>query len=166
MRLRVVPLELREANAFVEEHHRHHKKVQDHRFSIGAVDEDGVLHACAVMGRPTSGLDPKRLLEVTRMCSDGTDNACSMLYGAAARAAKALGFEKIQTYIFEDETGVSLTASGWSMERKAHPSGRHHQRSDGQKRNTAYVEIGKTLWSRPLQRSTEPIGHHRCKTGA
>lgn len=164
MTLRVVPLELREANAFVEEHHRHHKRVQGHRFSIGAVDENDVLHACAVLGRPTSGLDPKRILEVTRMCSDGTYNACSILYSAAARAARAIGYERIQTYIFENENGSSLLASGWFLERKAHPSGRHHSRSDGQPRNTTYVEIGKTLWVKDLSSSLlETFAHHRRK---
>jgi hypothetical protein len=85
-----------------------------------------------------------------------------MLYSAAARAGQALGYEKIQTYIFESEHGSSLKASGWVFERRAHPSGRHHKRSDGTERNTAYVDIPKTLWSRQLNPSTgDVIDHHR-----
>lgn len=63
MRLRVVPVELRDANAFIETHHRHHRRVQGHRFSVGVVDEDGNLHGVAVVGRPTSGLDPAPALD-------------------------------------------------------------------------------------------------------
>lgn len=163
MRLSVVPLELRDANAFVEANHRHHKRSQGHRFSIGAVDADGVLHACAIVGRPVSGLDPKRILEVVRMCSDGTPNACSILYSAAARAGQALGYWKIQTYIFGSENGSSLKASGWVFERKAHPSGRHRARAVGIG-DTAHVEVEKELWSRMLgTRELTAIAHHRRK---
>jgi len=165
MKLKIVPLELREANAHIEEFHRHHKRVQGHRFSIGVVDEEGKIRGCAVIGRPTSGLDPKRLLEVTRLCSDGTGNVCSMLYAAAARAGKELGYEKIQTYIFQSEAGASLKASGWTFERVAHPSGRHRKRSDGQDRNTEFVAIQKTLWSRVLNKAEcdKEFAHHRRK---
>jgi hypothetical protein len=54
--------------------------------------------------------------EVTRLVTDGTPNACSMLYGAAARAADAMGFDRIQTFILEDEPGTSLKAAGWTFE--------------------------------------------------
>lgn len=149
-RLVIVPLELREANAFIERYHRHHGRVQGHRFSIGVRDVTNRLRGCAVVGRPVGGVDPSRVLEVTRLCTNGMPNACSMLYAAAARAGKALGYKKIQTYIYEREHGVSLKASGWRFERKAHPSGRHRKRGDGQLRDTAHVWIPKTLWSRLL----------------
>jgi len=162
MPMKVVPLELREANDFVAVHHRHHGQAQGHRFSLGVVDDDGELHACAIVGRPTSGLDPKRLLEVTRMCSDGTKNACSMLYGAVARAAKAMGFEAVQTYIFKDEDGASLKASGWAYVRDAHPSGRHRKRSDGQNRDITHQPVVKTLWRKQfIPGELRPFRHHR-----
>ncbi len=161
--LSIKPLELREANAFIIENHRHHGKVQGHRFSIGCYS-DGVLVGCAVCGRPTSGLDAKRILEVTRLCSDGQRNVCSMLYSAAARAAQAMGYERIQTYIFASEDGASLKASGWHFERKAHPSGRHHKRNDGTTRNVSFVYIPKTLWVRDLLPTNgKPFTHHRSK---
>ena len=165
MKIKTIPLELREANAHIEEHHRHHGRVQGHRFSIGVVDETGKLLGCAVVGRPTSGLDPKRILEVTRLCSDGTPNICSMLYSAAARVGKALGYEVIQTYIFQSEFGSSLKASGWKYERVAHPSGRHRKRSDGQARNTEFVEVSKTLWTKQLNgdECNKAFAHHRRK---
>lgn len=160
--MRIRPLELREANEFILAKHRHHGRVQGHRFSIGAYDDSGVLVGCAVCGRPTSGLDPKRILEVTRLCSDGKKNVCSMLYSAAARAAQAIGYERIQTYIYESEHGSSLKASGYRFERAAHPSGRHRRRSDNTERDTTHVSIPKSLWVRDLSgREQSEFSHHR-----
>lgn len=111
LELAAVPLAA--ANAFVAEHHRHHKPVQGHKFSIGCMS-DGKLVGVAIVGRPVSRhLDNGTTLEVTRLCTDGTKNACSFLYGAAWRAARALGYIKIITYTLESENGASLRASGW-----------------------------------------------------
>jgi len=114
-RLRIVRIGLDEANAFVAAHHRHHKPVVGHLFSIGAAI-NGEIVGVVIVGRPVARLrDDGETAEVTRLCTDGTKNACSFLYGAAARAAFALGFCKIGTYIMQDETGVSLTAAGWRL---------------------------------------------------
>ena len=111
--LELTPISLAEANAYVSKFHRHHKAVQGHKFSIGC-SENGKLVGVVIVGRPVSRhLDNGVTLEVTRLCTDGTKNACSMLYGAAARAAKAMGYKKIITYILESESGVSLKAAGW-----------------------------------------------------
>lgn len=113
MGLQVVPISLREANAFVEQHHRHHKPVVGHKFSIAASDGEKIV-GVAIVGRPVSRhLDDGWTLEVTRCCTDGTMNACSLLYGAAWRAARAMGYRKIVTYILESEHGSSLKASGY-----------------------------------------------------
>jgi hypothetical protein len=121
MSLRVVPVELTEANALVASHHRHHQPTVGHRFSLGVVDGDGLIHGAAIVGRPVARLagTPRAVLEVVRLVTDGTPNACSMLYAAAARAGRALGFERIQTYILDDEPGTSLKASGWTYEGQA-----------------------------------------------
>ena len=119
MKLSVIPIELTDANAAIAAWHRHHQPCIGHRFSIGVVDEAGVLHGAAVVGRPVARLagDPSQVLEVTRLVSNGTRNVCSMLYSAAARAGRELGFLRIHTYILADEeTGVSLKASGWTCE--------------------------------------------------
>jgi len=79
-----------------------------------------------VVGRPVGGANQDLWVEVTRCCTDETRNACSFLYGAAARAAKALGFIRIQTYILAAEDGASLKASGWVFDRLSHPVGWHH----------------------------------------
>lgn len=112
-RLSACPLELAEANAFVAEHHRHHRPVVGHKFSIGAVLFDRVV-GVAIIGRPVARMrDDGLTLEVTRLCTDGTRNACSFLYGAAARAAFALGYKRIGTYILASESGASLTGANW-----------------------------------------------------
>lgn len=113
MSLDIVPVSLAEANKFVEEYHRHHKPVVGHKFSIGVANGTKIVGVC-IVGRPISRyLDDGFTLEVTRCCTDGTPNACSMLYAAAWRAARAMGYKKIITYILESENGASLKASGY-----------------------------------------------------
>jgi hypothetical protein len=115
MSLRIVPVELKEANEFIGALHRHHKPVQGHRFSIG-VKKDGKLVGVATIGRPVARLTPaKEVLEVTRLCTDGTKNACSALYSAAARIGKEMGYLQIQSFILDSENGASLKASGWTF---------------------------------------------------
>ena len=112
--LKLIPVSLADANAFVAEHHRHHKPVRGHKFSLGC-EKDGQLVGVAIVGRPVSRyLDDGKTLEVNRLCTTGEKNACSFLYGAAARAEKALGYAKIITYTLDTESGVSLRAAGWN----------------------------------------------------
>jgi hypothetical protein len=111
----LIPLDLAEANAFVAKVHRHHGPVVGHKFSLGAVKDDKVV-GVAVVGRPVARMrDDGLTLEVTRLATDGTRNACSFLYGACARAASALGFKRIGTYILASEGGATLRASGWRL---------------------------------------------------
>lgn len=89
---------LREANAYVEQHHRHHGPVVGHKFSIGLSDGEKIV-GVAIVGRPVSRhLDDGWTLEVNRLCTDGTHNACSMLCAAAWRAARAMGYKRLVTY--------------------------------------------------------------------
>lgn len=114
-KLRHIRIGLDEANAFVTAHHRHHKPVVGHLFSLGASVGDQIV-GVAIVGRPVSRFrDDGLTAEVTRLCTDGTRNACSFLYGASARAAFALGFKRIGTYILASEPGTSLTGTGWRM---------------------------------------------------
>jgi len=111
--LDIVPVSLAEANKFVEQHHRHHSPVVGHKFSIGATDGE-IIVGVAIVGRPVSRyLDDGLTLEVNRCCTNGTYNACSILYAAAWRAARAMGYKKLITYILETEPGTSLKAAGW-----------------------------------------------------
>ena len=113
MSLFLSPVTLAEANAWVEEHHRHHKPVPGAKFCVAVSDETGV-RGVAIVGRPVARmLDDGWTLEVNRCCTDGARNACSMLYGAAWRAAKALGYRKLITYTLPEEGGASLRGAGW-----------------------------------------------------
>lgn len=114
-RLRVVPITLREANTYVAKLHRHHPPVTGMRFAIGA-DLNGSLVGVAIVGRTVARmLDDGTTAEVTRVCTDGTPNACSFLYGAAWRAARAIGYQRLVTYILATEIGASLRAAGWRL---------------------------------------------------
>ena len=116
MALEIRPISIAKANEYVEQYHRHHGKKRGCRFAIGCF-EGGVLHGVAICSNPVArNADDGLTLEVSRLCTDGTYNACSILYGACARIAKDMGFVKIQTYILESEQGTSLKASGWSKE--------------------------------------------------
>lgn len=112
--LTLTPVTLAAANTFVNAHHRHHKATAGHKFSIGCA-KDGELVGVAIVGRPVSRyLDDGWTLEVNRLCTTGEKNACSILYAASARAAKAMGYRKIITYTLDSESGSSLRAAGWS----------------------------------------------------
>ena len=149
-RLRVVPLELKEANDLVARWHRHHQPSQGHRFSIGCITESGRICGAAIVGRPVARLagHPRDVLEVVRLVTDGTKNACSCLYAAAARAGKELGYISIQTYILEEEHGVTLRAAGWSCEGIA--GGGQWKHTDGKPRRTDQPVGLKTRWRRIL----------------
>ena len=113
--LRVVPVTFREAAAFVRRHHRHHRPARGCRFTLAVADADAI-RGVAVVGRPVSRvLQDGTTLEVTRCCTDGTPNACSMLYGACWRAARALGYRRLVTYTLPQEGGASLRAAGWRL---------------------------------------------------
>ncbi len=115
MSLVITPIFFGEANEFVSLHHRHHKPVVSHVFSV-AVSEESTVRGVAMVGRPVSRmLDDGMTLEVNRCCTDGARNACSMLYGAAWRAAKALGYRRLITYTMPEEGGASLRAAGWIL---------------------------------------------------
>ena len=118
MSLRVVPLDLQQANRLITMWHRHHPPAVGHRFSLGAIDDSGVAHGAVIVGRPVSQHSgpAHQVAEVTRLVTDGTRNACSILYAAAARAARHMGFARIQTFILAAEPGTSLKASGWVSE--------------------------------------------------
>lgn len=149
-RLFEIPVELREANEFVARFHRHHKPVVGHRFSLGVVDDSGVLRGVAIVGRPVARLSghPRDVAEITRLCTDGSRNACSKLYAAAARAAAAIGYRKIQTYTLSSEVGTSLLASGWT--KVARVEGRQWKHSDGKPRRSDQPTDDKDRWERVL----------------
>lgn len=141
-KLSVIRVELDEANKFISTHHRHHKPVVGHRFSIG-VEHNGMLVGCVIVGRPVARQsNQKHIAEVTRLVTDGTRNACSFLYAQAARAAKELGFKSIQTFILPTESGISLKASGWTCTGET-KTGSWHTRNN---RRSDQPECRKIKW--------------------
>jgi hypothetical protein len=148
MALKVVPLTLKQANEFVKEHHRHHKPVVGHRFSLGC-EEDGKLVGVAVVGRPVAReIEQYRVAEVTRLATNGTKNACSKLYSACARVAYEMGFDKIQTYILETEPGTSLKSSGWEMESETAGGNWNHSWRKGRREDQPMCK--KQRWGKVL----------------
>jgi hypothetical protein len=116
--LEIVPISFSEACEFVNLHHRHHRAPVGHKYSIAVcgdrVNGTARIHGVAIVGRPVARmLDNGTTLEVLRLCTDGTKNACSILYASAWRAARALGYKKLITYILQSENGTSLRAAGW-----------------------------------------------------
>lgn len=116
MKFNLVPLPLDEANAFVEQFHRHHGAVRGYKFALGLAHVGGDIVGVAIVGRPVARrLDNGITLEVTRVATDGTKDACSALYGACRRAAFALGYKKLVTYTLDSESGTSLRAAGYRL---------------------------------------------------
>jgi hypothetical protein len=144
--MHVVPVRFRDACAFVAMWHRHHRPPVGMVFTLGVADIDGVLHGVAIIGRPVARhLDNGQTLEVTRTATDGTDNANSCLYGAAWRAARALGYTRLITYTQAGETGASLRGAGWRIvaERPARPG---WDRPSRPRTPTGNEHMPRTLW--------------------
>jgi hypothetical protein len=132
VKLEIVPISLEEANAFVEANHRHRGPVPGTKFCIGVARRADIgggspgsagygmhmdcIAGVAIVGRPVArSLDDGFTLEVNRCCTDGSRNACSMLYRAAWRAARAMGFTRLVTYTLAAEPGSSLRAAGFRI---------------------------------------------------
>lgn len=144
-KLRIIPLSLDEANTLVRHWHRHHKPLAQAKFSIGVCEPDGRVCGAAIAGRPVARLlDDGITLEVNRCVTDGTPNACSALYGAVARAAKALGFMKVYTYTRVDEPGSSLRAAGWKLDDPAIRA--RSWNMPGRKRTDKTEIVGRQRW--------------------
>ena len=147
--LEIRPCDYKTAAQFVGENHRHNRPPTGQKFSIACFDGDRLCGVCMV-GRPVARLlDDGQTLEVLRNCTDGTRNACTMLYGAALRAAKALGYKRCITYTLQSEPGTSLKASNW---RRVGDAGGGTWSSPSRPREVVQV----TLLGEEVKYSTEP----------
>lgn len=145
--MEIRPCTLKTANEYVKQHHRHHPPTTGHKFSIACYDGDRIC-GVAICGRPVSRhLDDGVTLEINRLCTDGTYNACSMLYGACARIAKEMGYHSVITYILESENGASLKASNFICEGEAGGEVWTGKRSG---RDNGVPKEKKTRWRRTL----------------
>lgn len=115
MSLTLTPITLREANAYVAANHRHHGEARG-CIVVVAVSDGAAVRGVAIIGRPVARmLHDGYTAEVLRCCTDGARNACSMLYGAAWRAVRSLGYRKLVTYTLPEEGGASLRAAGFRL---------------------------------------------------
>ena len=150
--MEIRPITFREACDFISNHHRHHKPTVGCKFSVAAYDGEKLV-GVAVCGRPVSRhLDDGLTCEINRLCTDGTRNACSMLYGACCRIAKAMGYRSIITYILETENGASLKASNFVCEGIAGGTHWTGKRNRGQ----SIPPEMKTRWRRWLMHENHP----------
>ena len=144
MSLRLVPVTFAEASQFVDDVHRTHRRPTGHKFSVGVADGDQLV-GVAMVGRPVArSFDDGLTLEVNRTATDGTPNANSMLYGAAWRAAKALGYCRLITYTQEGESGASLRAAGWRT--VAALAARAGWDTPTRRRAAGVDRVARTLW--------------------
>lgn len=142
--LRVVPVDFKQAKAFIAAWHRHHKPPRGMKFCLGIAQGD-VLVGVATVGRPVNrNYQDGLTLEVNRTCTDSTANANSMLYGAAWRVAKALGYCRLITYTEAEESGASLRAAGWRIVAQRPARAPWKYASQPRDASTAWVE--RTLW--------------------
>lgn len=109
----LVPITRDEAHAFIRKLHRHlSKPPPGDKFRIG-VRAGERLVGVILVGRPCRELDNGTIACATRVCTDSTMHVASMLYGAAWRCAKAMGYRTLITYLLPEEAGTSLHAAGW-----------------------------------------------------
>ena len=143
--MRTVALELKDANAFITEHHRHHAPVKRDKWRFGVVDDNGKLIGVLNAGRPVARLlNDGKTIEILRCCSDGTPNLCSFMLGRARRIAKDLGYSKMISYILGTENGASYKAAGWHKEADTRGHSWNHS---GRPRKTAAPVCDKQRWA-------------------
>lgn len=111
--LHVVPMSVGAARRFVMLAHRHLPHVQGGLFAAGVADQLGDIRGVAIAGNPCRAWQGTGRVYILRVATDGARNACSMLYGALCRAARALGYVEAWTYTLPDEPGTSLRAAGF-----------------------------------------------------
>lgn len=151
--LQLSPITLREANAFVAAHHRHHGPARGCIVCVAVSDGEQVC-GVAIVGRPVARqLQDGYTAEVLRLCTDGSRNACSMLYAAAWRACRALGYRRVLTYILEAEGGTSLKAAGWRLIGQA---GGGSWSREGRPRVDTHPLQGKLRWERGQEPQLHP----------
>lgn len=109
----IAPCTVTAARKKVREWHRHLPDVQGGLFAVQCVDSTGACVGVAIAGNPSRVWQGQAKLVISRVATNGTENACSACYGALCRAAKALGYLEVWTYTLPEEPGTSLRAAGF-----------------------------------------------------
>ena len=156
-RLELRPTILRAANAYVAQRHRHLKPVRGCICVVSVVNGEGIC-GVAIVGRPVARLlQDGYTAEVTRCCTDGTPNACSMLYGAAWRSVRALGYRRLTTYSLPEEGGASLRAAGFKLVGEA-GGGRWDRPRSQRPRTDEHPVCRKLRWEITAIQPSKPAG--------
>ena len=124
MNYHFIPIELKDANRFIAQFHRHNKPVIRAKFQIGLMDGEELV-GVGVVGRPIARmLSNGKTVEVLRTCiKEGCPNACSMMYARLKQISQLLGYEKVITYTLQKESPSSLKALGASLVAEVKPQG-------------------------------------------
>ena len=109
----VTPCTITAARKYCAEHHRHLKKIRGGRFAVSASVE-GRRVGIGIVGNGPRVWEGTTKAVIVRVATDGTYNACSIIYGALCRAARALGYTEVWTYTLPEEPGASLKAAGFA----------------------------------------------------
>lgn len=148
--MRLAPCTVSRALLFVADTHRHLPKLQGGLFAVAVVDDQGVIRGVGIAGNPPRVWQATGRLVISRVATDGFENACSMIYGALCRAAKALGYSEVWTYTLPEEPGASLRAAGF--EEAGQTEGRSHSRPSRRREEPVRLEA-RTRWVRRLVRA-------------
>lgn len=111
--LELRPCSVKAARRLVKSWHRHLPDIQGGLFAVCCVAADGECVGVGIAGNPARAWQNHARLVISRCATNGYENACSMIYGALCRAAKALGYAEVWTYTLVDEPGTSLRAAGF-----------------------------------------------------
>jgi hypothetical protein len=168
-RLRVIPITLPSANAYIGRWHRHHAPLETIHggttrtnkgfawFCLAAISDENIV-GVAVIGRPSNrNSDDGQTLEVLRLATDDTPNACSFLLGCCSRTANTMGAARIITYTLESETGTSLRAAGWNRDADGIQScwtkgkGKARKGGSGNTIWREHMNVGKVRWSKEFR---------------
>ena len=153
--LNLQPITFPEASEFIRLYHRHHKPTQGWKFGIAVNDGENIV-GVIVVGRPVARMiDDGYTAEVTRCCTNGHKNAASMLYAAAWRAARAMGYRRLITYTLTEEQGTSLKASGY---REMYKTSGGTWNRNGRPRVDKHPLGQKTLWEKAADEAVKEDG--------
>lgn len=142
--LRILPVSLRQAAEFVQEHHRHHDMPQGGLWALALLRDDDLV-GVAIAGRPVSRiLQRQGACEIIRVCVlPEIPNGCSKLIARVRRVAQAMGYVKCVSYTLAEEDGASLRGAGF--EAKGRTKGASWDR--GKRPRTDHHPTGpKTRW--------------------
>jgi len=153
MRGRIIPLSLREANDFVDAHHRHSARTSNDggKFAIG-LEMAGELVGAAIVGRPIARLlQQPGTAELLRCCvgPGAPDGAGKQLNSRCKRIWQLMCGVRLVTYTLSREAGGSLSGAGFRRVAEAHSNDSKWQQRGRAARPLA--DEPKTRWEAEYQ---------------